>query len=135
MAVSGSITRRMGRLDKLWSPNSVNVPARAAANPLNKRMVVPELPQSSVADAKPCVPAITALSPFCSIRAPNRRMQSMVDRQSCPKSMPRTSALPLAAALNITARCVMLLSGAQTSVRVNLGMGDMSIFCKIFFLL
>jgi len=91
---SGSITRRIGRLDSESSPTSVVAKRWPARSPHSKRIVVPELPQS-IADAgarmpsRP-VPAITRALPSRVILAPSALIAFAERPLSAPSPRPST---------------------------------------------
>src|SRR5579884_289524 len=116
MVRSGSTTRSMGRRESEASPTSVTGKGAAASRPANRRMVVPELPQSSGPDGSrsPRSPRPATTSPSTS--TPRARRQPAVLSTSAPGERPRTRATPSATAFRISARWEMDLSpGTRTS--------------------
>src|SRR5579884_2594727 len=116
MARSGSTTRSMGRRESEASPTRVTSKGAAASRPASRRMVVPELPQSSEPDGgrRPRSPRPTTTSPSTS--TPSARRQPAVLSTSAPGDSPRTRATPSATAFRISARWEMDLSpGTRTS--------------------
>ena len=120
---SGSITRRMGRRDRLASPTIREAKRWPARMPHKSRIEVPELPQSrSPAGAcRPCSPTPCTFTCPCSgpsIRTPIARKIWAVARASAPSRKPWTSVTPSASAPSMMARCEMDLSpGTRMSPR------------------
>jgi hypothetical protein len=118
---SGSITRRIGRFDSEASPISVDSKRWPESNPVNSRIPVPALPQSSASDVprKPCNPTpctTRSLGPGASMRTPSRSKMRAVARVSSPSRNPVMRELPSASAASITARCEIDLSPGTVSV-------------------
>jgi hypothetical protein len=112
---NGSMTRPIGRPDRLASPTKVVAIGWLETRPISRRVEVPLLPMSSASRgwSRPPTPtpSIThSPSPVRSIFAPIARIAAAVARTSCPSSSPLTRLVPTASADNIRARCEMLLS-------------------------
>ena len=125
---SGSITRPIGRLDRLASPMKVAVSRWLATSPINNRVEVPLLPMSSAPDGCIRPPTPTPLtvqlpSQVRSICAPMARIAAAVASTSSPSSKPEILLSPTASALNISARCEMDLSPGTLSVPNNAPLG------------
>ncbi len=121
---SGSVTRRIGRLDNEESPTSVLSNACPASKPASSRMPVPALPQSigCVAPRRPCSPApCTMRSPSdgASIRTPSWASTAAVARVSSPSRKPRIRERPSAMAASIRARCEIDLSPGTRTLPCN----------------
>ena len=89
MAVSGSMTRRMGRFDRDASPMSVVGKGRLARMPDSSRIVVPELAASSATagalnPARPRPMIRTAPGPVASTSTPRPRMHATLAATSAP---------------------------------------------------
>jgi hypothetical protein len=117
---SGSVMRRIGRLDRDSSPTNVLSNACPANKPASSRMPVPALPQSSgLSDArKPCKPTPwTMRSPEegASIRTPSCASTAAVARVSSPSRKPRMCDVPSAIAESIIDRCDTDLSPGTTT--------------------
>ena len=122
--LSGSITRPIGRFDRLASPMNVAVSRWLATSPINNRVEVPLLPMSSAPEGcmRPPTPTpctVQLPSPFRSVCAPIARMAAAVAKTSSPSSKPEIWLVPTASALNIRARCEMDLSPGTLSVPRN----------------
>ena len=104
------MTRSIGRRDSDSSPASSLSNGWAASSPASRRMVVPELPQSSGSRAarSPAMPTPPMLDP--SISTPSARMHDAVDWTSAPVDSPRTLLSPEAIEPRISARCEIDLS-------------------------
>ena len=114
MARNGATTRPIGRRASESSPVSTLKKGRPARRPLSRRMVVPELPQSttpvgSVNAATPCPETVTA-DPEMLLRTPSRVRAPRVRNTSSPPARPATRDRPSAMAANSSARCDMPLS-------------------------
>ena len=113
--LSGSITRPIGRLDKLASPTKLAVIGWLATSPISRRVEVPELPMSSAASGWSSAPTPTPLtrhspSPRRSTEAPIARIAAAVASTSSPSSRPVTRVSPAASAPSMIERWLIDLS-------------------------
>ena len=113
--LSGSITRPIGRFDRLGSPVKVAVIGWEAIRPISRRVEVPLLPMSSACCgcSRPPTPTpCTRHSPSLvrSTCAPIARMAAAVARTSSPSSSPLIRLSPTASAESISARWLIDLS-------------------------
>ncbi len=112
----GATTRSIGRLDSEASPMSSDGKSWAASTPASRRIVVPELPQSSGPSAarrpfrpEPCTSEASACTP-------RARRHTAVDFTSAPGERPRRCEVPPASAPRMSARWEIDLSpGRLTS--------------------
>ena len=112
---SGSMTRPIGRPDRLASPINVVVIGWLATSPMSRRVEVPLFPMSSASRGWSSPPTPTpwmrhSPSSWRSIVAPIARIAAAVASTSCPSSSPVTRLSPTASAESISERCEMLLS-------------------------
>ena len=111
---SGSITRPIGRFDRLASPVKAAVMPWLAMSPISSRVEVPELPMSSASpgcSSPPTpTPSTTQSDPSRSIRAPIARSAAAVASTSSPSSRPEMRLRPTASAPNMSARWLIDLS-------------------------
>ena len=111
---SGSMTRPIGRFDRLASPTKLVVMPWLATRPMSRRVDVPELPMSSAWPGWSSVPIPTPStiqsSPSFSITAPIARSAAAVASTSSPSSRPEMRLRPTASAPNISERWLMDLS-------------------------
>ena len=114
MRESGSITRPIGRRDRLASPVSVTAMSWLATSPDRSRALVPLLPMSSGArgDISPPVPRpwTTQSAPSRSMATPIARSAAAVARTSSLSSRPEIRVSPSALAPSISARWLIDLS-------------------------
>ena len=115
MRVSGSSTRRIGRLRSEASPSKSAVIPWPPTTPIINLVPVPALPKSSGARGSRSAPMPTpstcqAPSPRRSIRAPKARQAAPVCRTSSPSSRPSISVRPTLKSPRMKARCEMDLS-------------------------
>src|SRR6185436_8953319 len=118
ICLSGSVTRRIGRLRSEASPVSVAVNLWPPRMPSMSRAVVPELPQlRRVLGAVSRAPdTVTFVSLIVETSAPSWRSTRAVLFTSPPVSNPASSLFPFANAANMRTRCEMLLSpGGRTT--------------------
>src|SRR5438034_3134973 len=118
IAVSGVITRAIGRLESDSSPMSSLVNSWPARIPLSIRIVEPELPQSSDdpgADKRGPHPSIVTLEPSRSHFTPSARRQARVLAQSAPVEKFSSRVVPSAMAASIAYRCEMDLSPGRVT--------------------
>ena len=108
------VTRSIGRLDRLSSPNISASKSWPAKTPEIKRIDVPELPISSLffGACRPSnpTPCILTRFPSSSICTPKSRKTCMVDSTSSPRRMSRTVVTPLAKLPKIMERWLTDLS-------------------------
>ena len=111
----GSTTLSIGRRLREASPPSSLSNGWAASRPASRRIVVPELPQSSgrAAARRPFMPEPRTRP--ASISTPSARRQAAVDATSAPADRPRTWLSPSAIAPSINARCEIDLSPGSRS--------------------
>ena len=124
MRESGSITRPIGRLERLGSPVKHAVIGWLASRPISSRVEVPELPMSSACSgcSSPPTPTPsmvhTPSSPR-SITAPIARIAAAVASTSSPSSNPVTRLVPTASAESISERWLIDLSPGTGAVPVS----------------
>ena len=110
----GRVTRSIGRLDKLSSPNISAAKSWPAKTPEIKRIEVPELPMSNLlcGALRPSNPTpwILTVFPSSSILTPKSRKTCIVERTSSPLKISWTTVRPLAKLPNIIERWLMDLS-------------------------
>ena len=111
----GSITRPIGRFDRLASPMNVAVIGWLATRPMRRRVEVPELPMSSAVcgwRSPPTPTPDTRHSPSSrrSMLAPIARIAAAVASTSSPSSNPRMRLSPIARPANISERWLIDLS-------------------------
>ncbi len=113
---SGVASRRIGRRVSEASPSSVVSNGCPASSPVSRRMVVPELPQSSACAAacrprKP-TPTTRACAPAAStsMLTPSAASARAVDRLSPPRPSPVIATGPSESAPKSSARCEIDLS-------------------------
>jgi hypothetical protein len=112
---SGSVTRPIGRFDRLASPVNCATIGWLATRPISSRVEVPELPMSSGAAgwSSPPTPTPWMLqvpSASRAIVAPIARSAAAVAITSSPSSRPVTRVSPTASAPNISERWLIDLS-------------------------
>ena len=120
IAASGSATRRIGRRISEESPIRVAATPHPAATPQNKRIKVPELPQSISAAGARNPPPSTVSRPSSRSQTftPHAQTALMVARTSSLIKMFEISLVPSASAASMTARCDTDLSdGTRHSPR------------------
>ena len=142
----GVATRAMGRRDSEESPVRVETNGRPARSPQKRRIVVPEFPQSSAAEAS-CSPArptpsTRASVPACWMGTPSARKAAIVLALSPPMPRPLISTGPSASAPNSRARCEMDLSPGTLTMPRSAGLrltrsrcSDLGSFCFIGYFL
>ena len=121
---SGSITRFIGRPERLASPTNVAVMAWLATNPIRSRVEVPELPMSSAWRGPSRLPTpapSTVHTPSAprSTAAPSWRIAAAVASTSSPSSSPWIVLRPTAKPANISARWLIDLSPGTRIVPVS----------------
>ena len=112
---SGSITRFIGRPDRLASPMKVAVIAWLATRPISSRVEVPELPMSSAVLGSSRLPTpapwtVQTPSSPRAICAPKARIAAAVASTSSPSSRPVMRLSPTARPANISERWLIDLS-------------------------
>ncbi len=122
----GVATRPIGRRVSDGSPSSLVSKGRPARRPHTRRIVVPELPQSSaISDglrpSKP-VPFTTAFEPETSTATPKARNAAAVEALSPPRPRPRISTVPSQSAPNSNARCEIDLSPGTLHAPLSAGL-------------
>src|SRR5437667_6025386 len=126
IAVSGVITRAIGRRESDSSPMSSLVNSWPARIPLSIRIVEPELPQSSGdtdADKHGPNPWIVTLEPSRSHFTPSTRRQARVLAQSAPVEKFSSRVVPSAMAASIAYRCEIDLSPGRVNFPATLRAG------------
>src|SRR3990167_10877560 len=115
ICTKGRLTRSIGRLRKLLSPSSSLSKFCPARRPANKRMHVPEFPQSIILAGffkpylpTPCTTTRSETGP--SINTPIDCNAFNVDKQSAASKKPLMVVVPVAIAPNRSARCEIDLS-------------------------
>ena len=124
IVASGSVTRAIGRFDRLASPTKVAVIGWLATRPISSRVEVPELPMSSATCGWSSPPTPTpwtvqvASSPR-TMSAPIARIAAAVASTSSPSSRPVMRLCPTARLENISARWLIDLSPGTVTVPVS----------------
>ena len=113
--LSGSITRFIGRPDRLASPVKVAVIPWLATSPIKSRVEVPELPMSSAVLGSSRLPTpapwtVQMPSSPRAICAPKARIAAAVASTSSPSSRPVMRLSPTARPANISERWLIDLS-------------------------